>query len=130
SWKSDHATATQSSIWPTAPPGCLPPVSASATSCSRPSRSTSAGCFFASLMTPPVADVAGESPNSPVCRQARRLLQPALLLEVSFSTRMQRRRISVRNHLLRIEIGEGRMQRLELVEIFEHRPGQLVDALF
>ena len=40
---------------------------------------------------------------------------------------MQRRRQPVLDHVLRIKIGEGGMQLLELVEIVEHRLDQRVD---
>ena len=54
-------------------------------------------------------------------------VDPAFLLVVLRGARMQRRREAVLHHLGRIEVGEGRMQLLELLEILERRLDQIVD---
>src|SRR3546814_9381762 len=46
-------------------------------------------------------------------------LHPALFLIVLHGARMQRRGQAILDHMLRIEVGEGRMQLLEVVEVLE-----------
>src|SRR5690349_1847449 len=56
------------------------------------------------------------------------LFKPALFLVIFLRAGMQRGRKAVLHHLRCVQIGEGWVQRLELVEILEHRLGELIDG--
>src|SRR5688572_24116474 len=98
SWNVDQATASRNSRRRATPAGLRPPVSDSATSCSSSAAPSDARGSRAALTT---------------------LLQPALLLVVALRALVQRRRDAVLHHAGRIEVGKGRMESLELVEVVE-----------
>src|SRR5690606_20736404 len=120
--------------------GLRPPVSACATisSSSSVSGASSVVVLVVSATGPSsssksaagggVPPAAANAPPREALRGAL-LLQPALLLVVALRTFMQRRREAILHHAFGREVGECRMQALELVEVLEHRLHDLVDRI-
>src|SRR5690606_13305904 len=125
--------ATAEITAPDSPDAARPPVSASATSCCNSAEGLAVSLMRVSgSMAPcratggswsregPVGadEKAGPGPASSL-RRGWVLLDPALLLVVARRALVQRRRQAVLRHVLRVQIGQRRMQLLELVEVVE-----------
>src|SRR6185503_6616873 len=111
------------------PSGLRAPVSASATISSSASRLATVWLVSVISRSPPrlararSPRVRSTSKETGRPRPPRRLglLHPAFFLVEFQRARMDRRRQALAHHVLRIEMREGRVQLLELVEVLERR---------
>src|SRR5690606_35908096 len=128
------AIATVEMTAPDSPDAARPPVSASATSCCNSAEGLAVSLMRVSRSMAPchgpgglpavrrsisADEKAGPGPASSL-RRGWVLLDPALLLVVARRALVQRRRQAVLRHVLRVQVGQRRVQLLELVEVVEH----------